>query len=131
MSILNTPLSEAGAKGQGALVPEGTYTDCKITSLEEMELSEDMVADGLKGRIKVVFENADRTLTGFVNVKDAANPHPKSALFGLMSALYPDVGEREGMALSDTVGGKVNILVVHDTAGNGKTYAQFNYRTCK
>lgn len=130
MSILNTPLSEAGAKGQGALLPEGNYQNCKITSMEEMELSEDMIADGLMARVKVVFDNDQRLITGYVNVKDAANPHPKSALFSLMSALYPDENERVGKSLADAIGQTVNILVVHDTAGNGKQYAKLNYRPC-
>lgn len=131
MSILNTPLSEAGAKGQGSLLPEGNYKNCKIVSLDEMDLTEDMIADGLQARVKVVFDNGERSITGFVNVKDAANPHPKSALFGLMTAVYPDENERVGKAMSDVMGKSVDILVVHDTSPNGKTYAKQNYRPCK
>ena len=134
LDILNTPLSAEGAKGLGAMLAEGTYKNCTITEVSEVELNEDQIASGIRARACVVFNTADydEPIRGYINIKNPANPHPKSAMFSLVSAIWPNEDEREGKSpMGDWPGKSVDILVVHDTNQNGKPYAKLNYRPCK
>jgi hypothetical protein len=129
-AILSTPMSEAGAQGKKTLLPEGTYTNCLIKEITSYPPSEDQDAKGIKARLHLRMETPDHPepINGYVNIKDAATPHPKSTMFAVVNALWPDAKDRVGKTPNDWVGEVVNIMVVHDTNQNGDPYAKLNYR---
>jgi hypothetical protein len=133
LDILNSPLSEDGAKGYGAMLAEGTYKNCTITELTEVDMSEDAAASGVRARVCVVFNTPDynEPIRGYINIKNAAAPHPKSAMFSLVTAIWPEESDRVGKSPLDWVGKTVDILCVHDTNQGGKPYPKLNYRPCK
>jgi len=132
--FLSVPLSADGAKGLGSMLAEGSYKNCTITDVSEVERSEEQIASGINARVKVTFSTADMDgpINGYINIKDPASPHKKSAMFALLSAIWPNEAEREGKSpKADWPGQVVDILVVHKQNQGGNTYAELNYRATK
>ena len=132
-ALLSTPITEAASVGRKPLLPEGSYSNCVIKELSPWEPSDEAKAKGIQVRLMVRMETPDlgEPIIGWVNVKDPANPHPKSVQFALFSAVWPNEAERQSKTLNDLVGESVNIMVVHQLNADGKPYAALNYRPTK
>tara|TARA_R100000458_G_C8215431_1_gene201539 strand:- start:384 stop:803 length:420 start_codon:yes stop_codon:yes gene_type:complete len=132
-ALLATPITKEASQGRKALLPEGSYSKCVIKEITPWEPSDDQKAKGVQVRVQLRIETPDyaEPINGYVNVKDPANPHPKSVQFQLFNAIWPNEKERENKTLNDLVGEVVNIMVVHQSNQNGDPYAALNYRPIK
>ena len=129
--ILSAQVSEDAAKGKRPITPEGSYNNCVITSVQAFEPFEDQ--EGVKARLQVRYECPDHAepLQSYINVSNPTDPHPMSAHFQLIAAIWPDAKERANKSINDWVGEKINIMVVHQPNQNGDPWAKYNFRPVK
>ena len=131
--ILATQVTKDAAEGKRAITPEGSYNNCVIKSVQAYEPSEMQAEKGVKARLQVRYECPDHAepLVNYINISNPASPHPMSAHFQLIAALWPDAKERANKSPNDWVGESVNIMVVHQPNQNGDPWAKFNFRPVK
>lgn len=125
LSILDVGMSEDAAHGRKALPPEGMYDDCVVDNLEEVELSEKAAESGVRARVKVSVScpTSDIPLDFYVNIKDVANPHPRSTQSKIMRACLGDKGQAAGKSLRDIIGCRFKMMIAHDSTPDGIKFA--------
>ena len=125
LSILDVGMSEDAAHGRKALPPEGMYDDCVVDNLEEVELSEKAAESGVRARVKVSVScpTSDIPLDFYVNIKDVANPHPRSTQREIIRPCLGDKEQAAGKSLRDIIACRFKMMLAHDSAPGGIKFA--------
>tara|TARA_R100001530_G_scaffold136324_1_gene116439 strand:+ start:1643 stop:2080 length:438 start_codon:yes stop_codon:yes gene_type:complete len=128
--FMNAGITEGGAEGKTPLLPEADYDNCLVEDVKMHQPNEMNKEKGVQCRAQVTWscESFNGPITTWINIKDPENPHKKSNLFKLISALWPDAETRIGKTPNDWRGERANLKCVHDVAPNGSDYADVRYR---
>lgn len=128
LSTINfTPLDEAAAEGKKKPIPTGLkIEEATIEDMTAYPAHPKSSAD-YSLRLKLVpAEGSSYTNVIYLSVAytEGKDPHPKSTMFAVNAAVWPNVDDRVGKVPTDWIGERVSILTVPDTNPDGEPYTK-------